>query len=167
MRTKSWWSLIGGLCMAAVLAAPIPAHAFGFSGWGGKLGYVSPESLDGTLTVGAHMEFAQAGTQWHVQPSVMYWNTAGVSDFSVNGDLYYHFAAENLVTPYVGAGLGMQWVDRDGSRGADTELGANLFGGVKFPSPAANYFLEGRYTASDISQFSLLGGITFNYWSGR
>lgn len=167
MKSKTW-SWFSGLCLAAVLASPIPAHAFGFSGWGGKLGYMNPESLDGTLAVGAHMEFAQVGAQLHVMPSVMYWNTNGISDISVNGDLYYHFSAENLVTPYVGAGLGLQWVDADdAATGAETDLGANLFGGVRFPSPAANYFVEGRYTASDISQFSILGGITFNYWSGR
>lgn len=167
MRSKIWWSRFSGFFLAAVLAAPIPAHAFGFAGWGGKLGYISPESLEGTLTVGAHLEFAQSGSRLHLLPSVMYWNTNGLSDFSANGDLYYHFVHEGMVTPYVGAGLGLQWVDSDGSRGAETDLGANLFGGLKFPSPAASYFLEGRYTASDISQFAILGGITFNYWSAR
>ena len=166
MRTKSWWCGLGALCVMAVMAAPVPAHTFGFAGWGGKLGYTNPDDLDGTLAVGAHAEFQQAGTQWHIQPNVMYWNTSGVSDFSLNGDLYYHLAARNYVTPYVGAGLGMQWVDTDGSD-AENNLGVNLFGGVNFPSPAANYFVEGRYTASDVSQFAVLGGITFNYWSGR
>lgn len=167
MQSKTWTSMIGGLCLAAVMSAPVPAQAFGFAGWGGKLGYINPEDLEGTLTVGAHLEFAQSGSRLHLLPSVMYWNTNGLSDFSANGDLYYHFVPEGLVTPYVGAGLGLQFVDGEGSGRAETDVGANLFGGVKFPSPVANYFLEGRYTASDISQFAILGGITFNYWSAR
>lgn len=166
MRTRSFWSCLGALVVMAVLTAPVPAHAFGFAGWGGKLGYTNPDDLDGTLTVGAHADFQQAGTRWHVQPSLMYWNTAGVSDFSLNGDLYYHLNAQGLMSPYVGAGLGMAWVDRD-DRDVETDLGVNLFGGVNFPSSAANYFVEGRYVASDVSQFAILGGITFNYWSGR
>jgi hypothetical protein len=37
----------------------------------------------------------------------------------------------------------------------------NLMGGMRFPGAANHYFLEGRYTASDVSQVSVLTGITF------
>lgn len=167
MRNTNRRSWIAGLCLMAVLAAPTSAHAFNFAGWGGKIGYVNPESLDGTLAIGGHLEFAQSGSRLHLIPGVMYWNSNDFSNFSANGDLYYHFVPEGMVTPYVGAGLGIQWVDGPGGTGNETDLGANLFGGVRFPSPQANYFVEGRYVASDVSQFAILGGITFNYWSAR
>ena len=47
-------------------------------------------------------------------------------------------------------------------RSSNTEVGLNLFGGLRMPGPYSHYFVEGRYTASDISQFSVLGGVTFH-----
>ena len=81
--------IVSGGCVAT----PAPVHAFGFAGWGGKLGYVSPENLD-ARSRSCSLEFAQSGSRLHLLPSVMYWNTNGLSDFSANGDLYYHFAPE-------------------------------------------------------------------------
>ena len=74
----------------------------------------------------------------------------------------YHFVPEGQIAPYVGAGLGINAFSS--SNQSDTKLGVNLIGGFRFPAPAVHYFLEGRYTASDITQFGLLGGITFHGW---
>ena len=161
MRLILALSLCACMCMGAMFAMPSPASAFGLSGFGGKLGYVTPENLDGTMTVGAHLEFAQPESRVHLIPSLMYWQTNDFSDFSANADLYYHFVREGLVTPYLGAGLGINFFNNDRSDQSDTQLGANLFGGIRLPASSFNYFLEGRYTASDVNQFALLGGITF------
>jgi len=45
---------------------------------------------------------------------------------------------------------------------SSSDLGMNLMTGVRFPGTGNHYFLEGRYTASDISQVSLLTGVTFH-----
>ena len=91
----------------------------------------------------------------------MYWKVNGVSDVNPNVDLYYHFVPEGLITPYLGGGLGLNMYDRE-RRSSNTEVGLNLFGGLRMPGPYSHYFVEGRYTASDISQFSVLGGVTFH-----
>ena len=164
MRTAYLTSFLACACLAGILATPPPAGAFGLTGFGGKLGYVSPENRDGALAVGGHMEFEQIGTRVHLLPNLMYWKAGDLSDLSANADLYYHFVSEGQVTPYVGAGLGVNFFSDDRSSQSDPKLGLNLVGGFRIPAPAVHYFLEGRYTASNVSQFGLLGGITFHGW---
>jgi len=167
MRITIMSLLIACTCIGAMFAMSSPAGAFSLSGFGGKLGYMSPENLDGTTTLGAHLEFERHESRVHLIPSVMYWKTDDLSDLSANADLYYHFLREGLMTPYVGAGLGLNFFSSDRSNQSDSKLGVNLFGGVRLPAGALHYFLEGRYTASDLSQFAVLGGITLHRGSGH
>jgi hypothetical protein len=153
---------VGAVCALMLLAGPAGAGSYGLSGFGGKLGYVNPEGLDGTLHAGAHLEFEAAGTRLHILPNVMFWRANDVRDVNPNVDLYYHFNAEGMVTPYVGAGLGVNFIDDERFNTSDSHIGANLMGGMRFPGASSHYFVEGRYTASDISQFSVLGGMTFH-----
>lgn len=164
MRKAFLLSVLACVCLAGVLATPPPASAFDLTGFGGKLGYMSPENRDGALAVGAHLEFEQIGSRIHLLPNVMYWKAGDLSDLSADADIYYHFASEGQLTPYVGAGLGVNFFSDDRSNQSDTKVGLNLIGGFRIPAPAVHYFFEGRYTASDISQFGLLGGITFHGW---
>ena len=159
MRRAMLSAVLVCLFGSAVLAPQ--AHAFGMSGYGGKLGYMSLEDSDGALAIAGHLEFEQAGSRLHLLPSIMYWNGDQLSNLSLNADGYYHFYPEGAVTPYLGAGLGLNMFDREGGS-SDTELGANLIGGLRIPSNAAHFFFEGRYTISEISQFGLLGGVTFH-----
>jgi len=160
-------SFLACMCLVGSFSTPPPASAFGLTGFGGKLGYMTPESHDGTLAVGAHLEFEQYGARVHLLPNVMYWKAGDLRDLSANADLYYHFVREGQVTPYVGAGLGINAFHDDGSDQSDTKLGLDLIGGFRFPAPAVHYFVEGRYTASNFSQFALLAGITFHGWHAR
>lgn len=148
------------MLLAACGAIPSTGFAFGLSGVGGKLGYTNPEDLDGTVTVGGHLEFEQSGSQLHLLPNLMYWNSDGMSDLNPNFDVYYHFRSEGHVTPYLGGGLGLHLRGTDGN--SDTDLGANVIGGLRIPGAAHHYFVEARYTTSDVSQLGLLGGVTFH-----
>jgi opacity protein-like surface antigen len=139
-----------------------PAQAFEMSGVGGKLGYSNPEHLDGTTALGAHVEFEQPSTRVHLLPNVMYWNTDDVSNVNPNMDIYYHFVREGKVTPYVGGGVGANFVHDDRINHSDTDVGVNMMGGIRFPISTNHAFLEGRYTASDVNQVSLLTGLTFH-----
>ena len=159
MMTRRLW-LIAYFSLGMLLPSAA-ARAFTLSGFGGKLGYSTPENLDGTAMIGAHMELEQSGTRLHLIPNLMCWKVNGVSDVNPNVDLYYHFVPEGLITPYLGGGLGLNMYDRE-RRSSNTEVGLNLFGGLRMPGPYSHYFVEGRYTASDISQFSVLGGVTFH-----
>lgn len=147
----------GTTLMLACVAGPVAAQSFGIGGYGARAGWVVPEHLDGTFTLGGHIELARPGSRFHVQPSVMYWNEDGVSDLNPNLDLYYHFSPEGWMAPYVGGGLGIHFI-ADGDSHSD--VGANLFGGLRFPAAGSDYFVEGRFSATDVSQFAILGGIT-------
>jgi opacity protein-like surface antigen len=165
MRITLAASLFACICIGTIFSTT-PASAFGMTGLGGSVGYVSPENLDGAMIVGGHMEFVGGESPLRFIPSLMYWNTNHVSDFSANADLSYDFGGDRM-TPYVGAGLGINLFSNDVSDQSDTKVGANFFGGLRLPASGHHYFLEGRNSAAEISQFALLGGITFHGWGGR
>jgi hypothetical protein len=148
----------------ALVAIPVTAHAYKVSGVGAKVGYASPEDLSGTAMVGGHVELEQGGTRIHLMPNVMYWKTNDVSNVNPNFDLYYHFRPEGTVTPYLGAGVGLHINHFDDTDRTDTNFGANFIGGVRIPGGGNHYFIEGRLTASDVSQVAVMGGMTFHTW---
>jgi hypothetical protein len=136
------------------------AHAFGLSGIGGRIGSADPNGLDGTMAGGAHLDFADPGTQLHMQPNFLFWESDGLSDANPNFDLYYHFAPSGRVSPYVGGGAGLHFYGVEGPNDPSTDVGINLFGGLLMPAPGASFFMEGRYIAADRSQAAIYGGVT-------
>ena len=148
----------------ALTTLPGVVRAYDLAGVGGMVGYSTPEDLDGTASVGVHAEFAQPGTHVHLVPNMIYWNVDRVRDVAPNMDAYYHFNPESKWSPYVGVGLGLNFVrdERLGVERSNTDLGMNVVGGVRFPQSSNQYFIEGRYTASDINQVSLRTGMTFH-----
>lgn len=153
--------VLTALLVLASLATTRSASAYGFSGVGGKLGYTSPEDMDGTAALGLHAEFAQAGTHLHLLPNMTYWKVENVRDVSPNFDVYYHFNPEKRVSPYLGGGVGLNFMRNEARDTGETQFGMNFLGGVRFPGAATHYFLEGRYTASDTPQAMVLAGVTF------
>lgn len=161
-RRGQRWSMCAAALVISLLALPVIAGAYELSGVGGSLGYANPENLDGTTSMGVHAVLEQPGTKLHMDPNVRYWNVNGVSDLAPNMDLTYHFKPESQWTPYVGGGVGMNIVHERAFDRTNNDLGVNAIAGVRFPAAANRYFLEGRYTASDINQVSLQTGITFH-----
>ncbi len=153
---------LAAACVLGLLAFPAIARSYDFSGVGGSLGYASPEDLDGTAAVGVHAEFEQTGNRLHLDPNMRYWKVDGVRDVAPNMDLTYHFRSESSWTPYLGGGLGVNFVRDRRLEHGESDLGLNAIAGLRFPTSAGRYFLEGRYTASDVSQVALLTGITFH-----
>jgi hypothetical protein len=146
----------------ALVFVPSSSSAFGLSGIGGRVGSVDPDGADGAVTVGGHFEFEESGSRLHLQPGVMFWSADGLSDVNPNFDLMYHFSPSSSVGPYLGAGAGAHFYSFDvpGADDSDTDFGANLFGGVLFPTRSLRFFAEGRYVASDRSQVMITGGVT-------
>ncbi len=136
-------------------------NAMSLSGAGARFGFASPEHADGTLAVGGHLEFEQPDSRLHLMPGFLYWKVNGLSDLSLNGDLTYHFSTGGRLTPYVGAGLGLNAIGRDGGD-SSVDLGVNLISGLQLPGNGLHTFVETRYTVSDVSHFALLGGVTFH-----
>jgi len=150
-------------CFAVMLSAAwsAPASSFGLSGIGGRLGTVDPEHSDASLAGGAHLEFEESGSRVHLQPSVMFWSNDGLSDVNPNFDVYYHFERPGKVSPYLGAGAALHMYSADGPGDPGTDVGMNLFGGALFPMRSSRLFAELRYSATDLSQTSFFGGVTF------
>jgi hypothetical protein len=159
MKRIASWSLI---LAVALLAMPQAAHAFGYSGVGGKLGYSGPEDLDGTASLGLHAELAHRTAPVLLVPNMMYWKVDGVRDLNPNLDLVYSFDRADQVRSYLGGGLGINFFRNDRTDRSDSDLGLNFVGGLRFPGAANHFFLEGRYTESEIPQASVMMGVTFH-----
>lgn len=152
--------MMGAILMA--LAIPHPANAFHLVGVGPRVGFTDPDGVDNTVNVGGGLDFEQGGTRFHLVPSLLYWNEDGLSDVNPNFDAMYHFSPAGRVSPYLGAGLGIHAYSQDGPGDPGTDVGANLFGGLLFPSRGASFFVEGRGVIADRDQFGLLGGVNFS-----
>jgi len=161
-RNRTKRSIVTAACLTLLASAVgvSSAAAYALSGVGGRMGSVDPDRWDNGLAVGAHLEFEQPDTRVHLQPGFIYWSNDGLSDFNPNFDLYYHFGSPGRVSPYVGGGAAIHAYSYDGPGSPGTDLGANLFAGVAFPSASARFFVEGRYAATDRSQASIMGGVT-------
>ena len=62
---------------------------------------------------------------------------------------------------YAGFGPALAWLDHDNA-GSDTEIGLNVFAGIKLPMGNSNsYNLEGRLGVADMPDFRILVGIFF------
>ena len=154
-------SLSAAMVSCVILLLPVAAHAFDMTGAGGKLGMTNPEDMDQTVLLGGHIEMENQ-THLHLMPNLMYWHVDHQSDFNPNFDVYYHFGEESRTVPYLGGGLGLNLRSSSITDRSETDLGANLIGGLRFPGNSNHYFVEGRYTASDVPQVAVLGGITFD-----
>jgi hypothetical protein len=91
-------------------------------------------------------------------PGIVYWNSEGVSDLNANFDAYYRLSGMTPLVPFLGAGIGMHLFRFESD--TNVNLGANLFAGLRVPAPGVDWFVEGRYTATEVSQFGLLVGLT-------
>jgi hypothetical protein len=91
-------------------------------------------------------------------PSVLYWRSGGISDLSASFDAYYHLSRWTSVLPFLGAGIGTHLLRFEDE--TNLHLGANLFSGVRIPAPGMNWFVEGRYTSTQVSQFGVLIGVS-------
>lgn len=148
------------VALAAITLCTPDARALGFTGVGAKLGYASPERFDGTTEVGVHAELAERGSPVSVLPNFRYWSVNSYRNANPNLDVCYRFTPAGRMTPYVGSGVGLNFLDGERFGDSETRVGMNLIGGVRFPG-AASYFLEARHTLSDLNQTSLLAGVTF------
>jgi len=151
-------------CLALLVTAgwTSPASSFGLSGAGVRLGSVDPEGGDASLAGGGHLEFEEYGSRFHLMPSVLFWSNNGLTDINPSFDIYYHFERAGKFSPYLGAGAAMHMYSADGPGSPGSDLGLNLFGGALFPmGSSSRLFAELRYSATELSQTSIFGGLTF------
>jgi len=162
MRVRS---LIVGI--AALLLA-VPATAVGQVAFGPQLSFGGDTDLGIGGRVLANVESLE---HWDFIGTFDVWfpdddGGTDVSAWEINGNLAYNFVVENSeLNPYAGAGLSIFHIsvesDGPGPDFDDTDLGLNLFGGLKFPGESITPFVEVRAVLEAADQVVVTGGILF------
>ena len=157
---------------------------FGLKGLGVAVGYVSPENLDGTFSIGAFADLGMITPNIGLEPRVDYWGwsqsefgvEAKVHDVAVGARGKYFFDLRNSpIRPFAGAGMALHFVGEQvvippqggfpavTASDSQTKFGVDLGGGITTPAgPRANFNAEMWYgIVSDVSQFSLRAGMSF------
>jgi opacity protein-like surface antigen len=161
-----------------------PRSDFGLKGLGVAVGFVSPENLDGTFSIGAFANLGMITPNIGLEPRLDYWGWSK-SEFSVDAKVHdvalgargkYFFDIKNSpIRPFAGAGLALHFVGEQvaippqggfpamTASDSQTKLGVDLGGGITTPAgPRADFNGEVWYgIVSDVSQFSLRAGMSF------
>ena len=171
---------------------------------GGGIGYVSvsfnstsDQTLGGFL-IAAHANLGDLAKDLNLVPDIEYFSTSKdvdggtfkVSNFAINANVHYNFEMEGMIKPYVGAGLGINFLSTTASAfcydsccivvdgitvypaqtigggsitASDTRLGINLIVGANYKlNDKMTLLLEPRYViASDFDNFQIKAGVTW------
>ena len=186
---------IFAIAAATALISSLSFAQLGLHEIGGGVGYVSvsftnggssSQSIGGFL-LAAHANMGELAKNLTLAPDVEYFSTSTtvnggswkVSDFALNANVHYNIAMEGMVKPYVGAGLGLNFLSTTYSEsyfnpftgitqtasvtGSDTRLGINLLVGANYKlNDKMTLLLEPRYViASDFDNFQIKAGVTW------
>jgi hypothetical protein len=144
---------------AAVNAEPI-GNAFG-----PRIGIsTDPDQL----VLGGQLDLGEIAPDVTLTPNL----ELGIGDdftvFALNGDLHYHFLIQGSPwRPYVGGGLGINFISFDAPAGfqgddSEVEIGANLIAGAIVPTRSGSrFFTELKFGLGDIPEFKWLVGWNF------
>jgi hypothetical protein len=114
------------------------------------------------FVAGGQMFLGPLASNLYLSPSLEFGFGDDVTIVQVNGDLVYVLKESGSLHPYFGGGVGLAFADADNA-GSDTNVGANLFGGLRFArgDRESHFFVEGRFGIGDLPEFKILGGWNF------
>ncbi|HKQ18330.1 MAG TPA: hypothetical protein VJW75_01155 [Candidatus Eisenbacteria bacterium] len=172
MRSKALLGIVALTLGIALAFAPRLAFAqddagpgddLGFRGWGPRVGLtVDPDQVH----VGLHMDYGVFGPRVRFQPNI----EAGFGDditlVAFNFEAAYRFRDRwDAWTPYLGGGIGLNWVHFDaGPFGdeSDTDFGASILGGIERGLSNGNrFFVEAKLGLADSPDAKFTVGWTF------
>ena len=150
---------------------------------GAAIGFVSPEDLDGTFSIGVFADHGMLAPNIGLESRLDYWSQseesfgaeASFSDLAIGARAKYYFPVENsTIRPFAGVGLGLHFLHAEvtvpipfggemSAEDSSTELGLDLGGGITAPvGPRTDLLAELWYGAvSDVSQLSLRVGMAY------
>ena len=132
------------------------AQGLGFKGVGGRLSFVDPEAVSGTIGFGGHVDFGEIIKNLVLYPSFEYWSKSSFSVVSINGDIRYYFPTGGNVDFFAGGGLAILFGD------IDTNLGLDILGGADFPvSDNLVATAKIKFVISDVDALKITGGLTY------
>lgn len=153
------------LIVFVVLMAAAPAAAqerMGFESWGVRLGVASdPDQVVG----GVQWNLGELARDLRLVPNF----EVGLGDdatlIMASAPVHYVFRnADAAVTPYLGAGLTLGWIDLDRKRGdsSDFEIALEGIGGVEWNlSESRRFFVELNLVFGDFHDAQVLAGWSF------
>lgn len=167
MRRASLMLLL--LCLVfAFGAGEALAQGLGFKGIGGRLSFVKPEDVDGTIGFGAHADLGEIIENLTLYPSLEYWSKgegpADFSQFAVNADARYYFPSSNNLSFFAGGGIAFLFnsVDVGPFDDSETDIGLDLLGGVDVPVSDNLVFTgSAKFVISDGNVFRITAGLTY------
>ena len=166
------------------------AQQIGLKGVGGGLGFTSvsfssgteTESLSG-LSLSGHAYLGDVAQNIGLYPEVVYWSASkdlgsgfdwSVSDFAINANAHYRLSTQGNVQPYVGAGLGLNFLSSTVKMSLPffgttevsssvTRLGINILGGAEYSlNSDLSVVADARYViASDFNHFMIRAGVMY------
>lgn len=182
------FTLVGALMLLVVVGGS--AQQIGLKGIGGGLGFTSvsfssgtqSESLSG-LSLSGQAYLGDVAQNIGLYPEIVYWSASkdfgggvdwSVGDFAINANAHYNFNMPGNVKPYVGAGLGLNFLSSkvkmnlpffgttDMSSSA-TRLGINILGGAEYSlNSNLSVLADARYViASDFNHFMIRAGVMY------
>lgn len=175
---------------SCALAAPaaMAQSDLGLKRLGGALGYVSPEDLDGTFSIGVFADHGTIAPNIALESRLDYWGQseeafgaeASVSDIAIGVRGKYFFEVANpKVRPFAGAGLGLHFLHAEVTipaqsgfpeqtvEDSSTKLGLDLGGGLATDlNPSWDFLGEVWFgIVDDASTFSLRAGLSYKLGS--
>ncbi len=176
------------LC-CVLLIGSTSAQGLGFYGIGGGVGLVNVSQDLGSSTSGfglnARVNMGELTTNLRLVPEVNFWSVSedfgffGESftwtwrDFAINANVQYFFDLEGSFEPFVGGGLGLNFISLSftesfggetfSATGSTTEIGVNLLGGalINLDGPISPYG-EFRYVlVSGMNHLMIQAGIMY------
>lgn len=110
--------------------------------------------------VGAEV-LMRVGDSVYFNPNAEYVFTDTGEYFTVNADVHYDFPSHGSTYFWLGAGLGVEFVDPDGSAGRESDAAVNFLAGVGLSrGPVVPYF-QAKVIAKDDTEFSVGVGLRF------
>ncbi len=141
------------LCLWALTAA-VFADDVKFGVRGGYYTKVEKPFVGAELLVGVAPRF-------FFNPNVEYVFVDNGTYMTFNGDFHYDFPTHSSTYVWLGAGPALVRVDPEGPAGANTDLAANLLGGIGFRTGSVIPYIQAKAIIKSDSLFSVAVGLRF------
>ena len=150
------------LCAAAVWAAlaicappAVPAADLDF---GARAGAYLDEA---DPMVGLELLTRLGSSDWFFNPNVEFVFADSRDRFSLNADFHYDFFEQRQYYVWAGAGLAGIWTESAGPQDSETDLGANLLGGIGWKLSGMTPYAQLKIVLADDSEVAAAVGIRF------
>lgn len=159
---------VAALVIAAAITPPLaradsdPSSDVGFRGWGPRVGVtIDPDQFH----FGAHLDFGNFARHVRFQPNFELGLGNDITFGALNFEASYRFSETwDVWSPYLGGGLGLNFVSADDGFGDDTntDIGVNVLGGLeKGLSSGDRFFAEVKLGLVDSPDAKITAGWTF------